>query len=317
MRAGAYLRGIAQPVAAGAPLLTPARRWPLRPGDERPAAVPDAQPPTAAASAPRARTDIAPPADAPPRGYPVTPSVSSRDAAPPPVPQPQSATPALPDIATTSHPARAGSVASLHAPRTDPLSLEPSRVLPAAPAPATQPHRAAALDNRSMGAERHATSTIGMPAEQAPSARPNGTMFIPWPPEPPRAAAPAPTSTPSPRAVGVAPASRLSPPAASSPNEDIATAPPATPVADSASAAKAQAAPTRAPTRSSDIAPPPAFASVAPPRPEAAAEHTLKIGTIEVRVTPPPAPPPKAAPAAARPAALSRGLSSAFGLRQG
>ena len=39
MRAS-YLRQIAQPVAAGAPVLRPSRRWPLRAGEERVPASP-------------------------------------------------------------------------------------------------------------------------------------------------------------------------------------------------------------------------------------------------------------------------------------
>jgi hypothetical protein len=93
----------------------------------------------------------------------------------------------------------------------------------------------------------------------------------------------------------------------------------ARPVADPTPVAKASPAPIRTPAVTADITPPPpprALTAPTLPRAEPQAEHTLKIGTIEIRVTPPPAPPPKAAPAA-RPSALSRGLSSSFGLRQG
>jgi hypothetical protein len=310
MRAS-YIRQIARPFGVPAPQLTPSRRWPLRTGEERPPAIPTVAEPFAVApllppptvSVPHERQDAAPPQPMPSMPPPVVATEiepSAVDGKTTPTDEPPStarapdmkpeltvASPA-PDETQPPAPVIADSVAPLSAapPRLQRKSA-PQRQAPSAHTATPWPIRVATPVAKPPAAERPLPPTDGTAALV-----PSDSTAVPPPiaPQHRPAAKPAAPSIPS------SPA-RAEPPAAEAVH--IPASPPA-------------------------IAPQQQRAPALPPRlrPAEPAGTTVRIGTIEVKVAPPPAPPspasPPSPPARAAPQpALSRGFASPFGLRQG
>jgi hypothetical protein len=292
-RGGSYLRAIAQPLAVTGPLLRPARRWALRSGDERPAA--DNAETVAAVPA----TPLAPTA----HGF------VSRPVSIQPAPSAQS----TPIEAPAAQTFEAPPVVAVQAPMDVTAPATP-RALPAVtptepanatvPASAAQPRFDRATTEPLEPLVVSAAPSTAIRAPEIAAARP-----LPDAPDDVDAIAP------------VAPRS-ASPPANIEPEPLRAT--PAPPPAKALPVSPAQ--PRAARGEVLVAAPPRAMAQAAPvlAQETRAAGHTLKIGTIEVKVTPPPAPVPQpvraAPPAAAAPpraAPLARGLGNSFGLRQG
>ncbi len=316
MRAS-YLRQIAQPFDARTPPLTPSRRWPMRVGEERPPAAVDASDPFPAvpqppiAEAPPGESDRPMPvavATSPssavatkaemtgevPRSALVQDTAAPEIAAPSFHAQPIPTERAIPEITAPQSAGR---------PRVQRKSAPPSAMLPRVQrksAPQPQAHAVVA--------------TVSSPT-QSPAVVPIQNSAGPWvspaivtrEPLPQPAVVPslaAPSNRPMAKAVAAPPL--VSAPAPSHPRAEGLAAP---------------SAPAATPPPS--VVPPPQRPPAMPQRmrPNELPNTTVRIGSIEVRVTPPPAPPlppPAASPArAADTPALSRGFASPFGLRQG
>ena len=306
MRAS-FLNQIARPLAQSAPQLLPSRRFPILPGEERPAALPA----VSAEAIPTARSEAA------------RPPHENQAAVPP-----QNDAPSTP-VPNTARP-------------------EPSIVAPAAPRAAPVPPQ------RNVGVEAATNEVLATPGVSPPP--PEFIVPVPAEAELPPVALPSslpPHLADDSRSLTADPASRTPPRAdvvpsrqqtraASTVVRPVAASPAESEVGERiAGEEPPRSAAERSRMRSdtNDLPPPSVPAReplpAAPPLPRAVAlppssragdgaDRTVRIGSIEVRVTPAPTPPAPPAPSARAPAPapsaaapLSRGFTSAFGLRQG
>jgi len=320
-----YLRALASPLAGAAPLLRPSRRWPMRSGEERPPAPAAAAPATSAdrvqsKSAPSTQTSTAAEQPRPPQSR-----ASDTAAEQPPPPQSRATEKRMPASESRRVAPNEPSVRSVRLRRSG-TEIE-SVSLRNAPAPAVPNDVVSVSPSRIIAAEAPdgtAPSPIERTIQRRATADAQQARQAPAPAtskNDPKRAPPVATMLQSsrPRSDPASKETELS-------GEQIAplTVAPATLKDAGRSGDALKLKPVRTePIEMSQVRPqPPAL-----PRPVHSGRQpeapSIKIGTIEVRVSPPPVAP--AAPVRARPAAaaktgspsLSRSLTSAFGLRQG
>lgn len=295
-----YLRSVALPLAGAGPMLNPSRRWPVRGGEARPSAPAEPAPPSnprAASAAPEQRETSAPsrmidasvtlPADPP----------ASREERSFVAPSPRQDLAALPREDSLALPHEMPVARSRNVGTRDDPAPQPVQQMRAAQ-PGTVPSDALpvqrSVERRADNLEHMAENLVAM---QPGVARPASRR----------------TSPPRAFALPVALAHEKATPAA----EAIA------PLAAARGSGEAAIVPRRIASRPPRAAAQEPGVPLPPVRPAPRSDReaaAIKIGTIEVRVKPPPAPPQPPARAKAAPArsgALSRGLSSPFGLRQG
>ena len=340
MRAS-YFGQIARPLATCAPQLTPALRWPLRAGEQRPPAAPllvakEAVPAgTATASAGPPETSVrrptTPEKDGPARP-PTSVAITPLPAFPalPENPAPVSGAPLSIQRGRALSPPPA--FPQIPAPVSVPPPIQRGRAL-SPPAPASSPTRAAVTGQRQEPAEPQVPASPTA-ATQAPPQTGDASPAVASPERTitrftAAAARDAPSAVASPeRTITRLTAAARAGSVFSAKVETEPAAPPSAPAAAAAPGRSTYVAEVRSerafPASGPAFMPAPRSAAVppqAPPRMRSAkpANATVQIGSIEVQVaapTPPPAA-PAAPPDATPPRALSRGFASPFGLRQG
>jgi hypothetical protein len=293
MRRGSYLQQVAQPPQARGTQLVPARRWPLRAGEERQAAP--AEPFASRPAAPALPVTTSPPSSLPSAPV-VLPHPAPETAVPPAreIAQPDPASAARGESGRTEQPHAANLETTLSRRPMSTLTpaAPPSR--PVSDAPAQEAHSSASLPPQILP-----PASPVSPSPPSAAMRDPGTVRARLDPIPATATA-RPTSAPALRP----------PPTRVEPHSPAGLD--GMPISATHDPPAAAGSPPVAPPR--PVAPRPGEPAAGAREPQGPA---VKIGSIEVRVVTPVPPPAPQAPAAAAPTALSRGFASPFGLRQG